>query len=261
VHGLTPWAGGQDGSIKAATAAAATATAPNNAGCINVVSAQSATWLSPHGGPKRDAPGGETTGRESCGAATRSPSPGRLPRGQQTQEQEDEDCEDLEHEATDARGRLQAMEVEEPGSGRGRKRQRKSAEQVSVLETQFSINPLPDKALRDRLGVQLGLTTRQVQIWFQNKVHNPTPFLTMPDLSAISPFLLLLLACSLLCAHTPSAPRRSRSSSRHSFPPSSQSGRSPFSLRYRTACSYSCGHLRRVAAWWLTSVLLMLPLA
>lgn len=99
-----------------------------------------------------------------------------------TREQDEDDEEDEEeddHEAAiDGRGR-QVMGVEgaeAPGSsGRGRKRQRKTAEQVSVLEAHFSANPLPDKALRDRLGVQLGLTTRQVQIWFQNKVPHPRP--------------------------------------------------------------------------------------
>jgi hypothetical protein len=107
-------------------------------------------------------------------ATTQAPPQAPQKATREQDEDDDEEEEEDDHEAaTDGRGR-QVMEVEgaeAPGSsGRGRKRQRKTAEQVSVLEAHFSANPLPDKALRDRLGVQLGLTTRQVQIWFQNKV-------------------------------------------------------------------------------------------
>lgn len=139
---------------------------------------------SPPAGPKSTAAHtGELARKEKLGATpcseatTQAPPQAPQKAAREQDEDDDEDEEDDHEAATDGRGR-QVMEVEgaeAPGSsGRGRKRQRKTAEQVSVLEAHFSANPLPDKALRDRLGVQLGLTTRQVQIWFQNKVPHPT---------------------------------------------------------------------------------------
>eukprot|EP01087_Luapelamoeba_hula_P000612 TRINITY_DN1045_c0_g1_i1.p1 TRINITY_DN1045_c0_g1~~TRINITY_DN1045_c0_g1_i1.p1 ORF type:complete len:575 (-),score=97.47 TRINITY_DN1045_c0_g1_i1:309-2033(-) len=49
------------------------------------------------------------------------------------------------------------------------KRKRKSPEQLAVLESEFEANPMPNKEIREQLSARLGLTSRQVQIWFQNK--------------------------------------------------------------------------------------------
>jgi len=49
------------------------------------------------------------------------------------------------------------------------KRKRKTPEQLSILEREFEANPMPNKDVRDHLSQHLGLTSRQVQIWFQNK--------------------------------------------------------------------------------------------
>jgi hypothetical protein len=49
------------------------------------------------------------------------------------------------------------------------KRKRKTPEQLSILEREFEANPMPNKEVRDHLSSHLGLTSRQVQIWFQNK--------------------------------------------------------------------------------------------
>jgi len=57
----------------------------------------------------------------------------------------------------------------EPALQRLKKRHRKTEYQLRVLEEQFLLNPLPNKTVRDELGKKLGLTTRQVQIWFQNR--------------------------------------------------------------------------------------------
>jgi hypothetical protein len=54
------------------------------------------------------------------------------------------------------------------GGGK-RKRQMKSPEQLAILEKEFSISPLPNKETRNRISALIGLTPRQVQIWFQNK--------------------------------------------------------------------------------------------
>jgi len=49
------------------------------------------------------------------------------------------------------------------------KRKRKTPEQLAILEREFDSNPMPNKEVRDQLSSRLGLTSRQVQIWFQNK--------------------------------------------------------------------------------------------
>jgi hypothetical protein len=55
-----------------------------------------------------------------------------------------------------------------PSSARS-KRKRKTPEQLALLEKEFETNPMPNKDVREHLSQNLGLTSRQVQIWFQNK--------------------------------------------------------------------------------------------
>eukprot|EP00005_Dracoamoeba_jomungandri_P002058 CAMPEP_0174252592 /NCGR_PEP_ID=MMETSP0439-20130205/1995_1 /TAXON_ID=0 /ORGANISM="Stereomyxa ramosa, Strain Chinc5" /LENGTH=549 /DNA_ID=CAMNT_0015333151 /DNA_START=146 /DNA_END=1795 /DNA_ORIENTATION=+ len=72
------------------------------------------------------------------------------------------------------------------------KRKRKTPEQLAILEKEFKNNPMPNKELRDHLSAHLGLTSRQVQIWFQNKrakvknnlrnQHPPDPDMDIPSL-------------------------------------------------------------------------------
>jgi hypothetical protein len=50
-----------------------------------------------------------------------------------------------------------------------RKRTHLSAAQINSLQASFNNNPLPDAAIRHRLAMQLGITERTVQIWFQNR--------------------------------------------------------------------------------------------
>ncbi|KAK9331410.1 hypothetical protein V1520DRAFT_306997 [Lipomyces starkeyi] len=49
------------------------------------------------------------------------------------------------------------------------KRQRATAEQLAILETEFSINPAPNGKTRLRIAEQINMTERSVQIWFQNR--------------------------------------------------------------------------------------------
>lgn len=65
--------------------------------------------------------------------------------------------------AFDAKGALSKEESKRT------KRKRKTPEQLAVLEREFEANPMPNKEMRDQLSSHLGLTSRQVQIWFQNK--------------------------------------------------------------------------------------------
>ncbi|KAK9377791.1 uncharacterized protein V1513DRAFT_461532 [Lipomyces chichibuensis] len=49
------------------------------------------------------------------------------------------------------------------------KRQRATAEQLAILENEFSINPAPNGKTRLRIAEQINMTERSVQIWFQNR--------------------------------------------------------------------------------------------
>ncbi|KAG0746575.1 hypothetical protein G6F57_007965 [Rhizopus arrhizus] len=60
---------------------------------------------------------------------------------------------------------------------RTRKRTRATPEQLAILEKSFNLNPSPNSRVREQLSLQLGMTERSIQIWFQNrraKVKNQT---------------------------------------------------------------------------------------
>ena len=48
-------------------------------------------------------------------------------------------------------------------------RRRTSPDQLKVLGHWFDINPKPDNNLREWLAAELGMTKRNVQVWFQNR--------------------------------------------------------------------------------------------
>lgn len=48
-------------------------------------------------------------------------------------------------------------------------RRRTTPEQLKVLEHWFDVNPKPDNNLREWLAMELGMTKRNVQVWFQNR--------------------------------------------------------------------------------------------
>jgi homeobox protein YOX1/YHP1 len=49
------------------------------------------------------------------------------------------------------------------------KRKRANAKQLEVLQQIYEVNKFPNAILREQLAKQLGMTTRGVQIWFQNQ--------------------------------------------------------------------------------------------
>ena len=49
------------------------------------------------------------------------------------------------------------------------KRMALSRDQRQVLEAVYAMEKLPDASLRDRLSKYLDLSTRQIQVWFQNR--------------------------------------------------------------------------------------------
>ena len=50
-----------------------------------------------------------------------------------------------------------------------KRRQRVNKEQLDVLEQYFTRDRMPSQQIRMELAKQLGMSTRRVQIWFQNK--------------------------------------------------------------------------------------------
>ncbi|KAL6041474.1 SH3 and multiple ankyrin repeat domains protein 1-like isoform X2 [Balamuthia mandrillaris] len=64
---------------------------------------------------------------------------------------------------------ISAVSKSKKGDGGKRKRQRTTPEQLEVLEKEFSISPTPAREVRHRLSLELMMTPRQVQVWFQNK--------------------------------------------------------------------------------------------
>jgi hypothetical protein len=95
---------------------------------------------------------------------------------EENREEESEDVEISEDETTttsEVYGSLKRRnnydlstinEVSQP-----RKRQRTTPEQLEVLEKVYENEKLPNSDLRKELAVQLGMTPRRVQVWFQNK--------------------------------------------------------------------------------------------
>ena len=50
-----------------------------------------------------------------------------------------------------------------------KKRVNFTAEQISILETRYEDNPFPKADLREKIGEELGLTAKKVDVWFKNR--------------------------------------------------------------------------------------------
>ena len=61
------------------------------------------------------------------------------------------------------------QESDKIGPQKVKHRRRTTPEQLKVLEHWFDINPKPDNNLREWLASELGMTKRNVQVWFQNR--------------------------------------------------------------------------------------------
>jgi len=61
------------------------------------------------------------------------------------------------------------LEIEDGFLLSKKKRKRTSPDQLRILEEIFHNHPHPNLALRNQLAVQLGMTPRCVQIWYQNR--------------------------------------------------------------------------------------------
>lgn len=52
---------------------------------------------------------------------------------------------------------------------KNQKRQRATQDQLVTLEHEFTKNPTPNAATRERIASEINMTERSVQIWFQNR--------------------------------------------------------------------------------------------
>jgi len=52
---------------------------------------------------------------------------------------------------------------------KNQKRQRATQDQLITLENEFTKNPTPTAAVRERIASEINMTERSVQIWFQNR--------------------------------------------------------------------------------------------
>lgn len=52
---------------------------------------------------------------------------------------------------------------------KNQKRQRATQDQLVTLENEFTKNPTPTAATRERIASEINMTERSVQIWFQNR--------------------------------------------------------------------------------------------
>lgn len=52
---------------------------------------------------------------------------------------------------------------------KNQKRQRATQDQLNTLEVEFTKNPTPNAAIRERIASEINMTERSVQIWFQNR--------------------------------------------------------------------------------------------
>jgi hypothetical protein len=55
---------------------------------------------------------------------------------------------------------------------KNQKRQRATQDQLVTLENEFSKNPTPNAATRERIASEINMTERSVQIWFQNRYEH-----------------------------------------------------------------------------------------
>jgi len=68
-----------------------------------------------------------------------------------------------------------------------KKRQRTSPDQLAILEQIFQTDKMPNQQTRVHLADQLGMSSRRVQIWFQNKRAKVKRSVSKPDGECSSP--------------------------------------------------------------------------
>lgn len=87
-----------------------------------------------------------------------------------------------------------------------KKRQRTSPDQLAILEEIFQTDKMPNQQTRVQLADQLGMSSRRVQIWFQNKRAKVKRGSSRPDGECPSPNSLSQSTSSLSPSSSPSSP-------------------------------------------------------
>jgi hypothetical protein len=93
--------------------------------------------------------------------------------------------------------------TEEENDLNKKKRQRTSPDQLAILEQIFQTDKMPNQQTRVQLADQLGMSSRRVQIWFQNKRAKVKRSVSKPDGECASPDSL---RCSSSSIGSPASP-------------------------------------------------------
>lgn len=92
-----------------------------------------------------------------------------------------------------------------------KKRQRTSPDQLAILEQIFQTDKMPNQQTRVHLADQLGMSSRRVQIWFQNKRAKVKRSVSKNDTECSSPNSLNSSSSSIDSPSSPSSPSASPS--------------------------------------------------
>jgi len=87
-----------------------------------------------------------------------------------------------------------------------KKRQRTSPDQLAILEQIFQTDKMPNQQTRVHLADQLGMSSRRVQIWFQNKRAKVKRSVSKNDTECSSPNSLNSSSSSIASPSSPSSP-------------------------------------------------------
>ncbi|KAJ6289491.1 hypothetical protein OIU76_025332 [Salix suchowensis] len=96
----------------------------------------------------------------------------------------------MEEAAADGGGVEVEAKNKTPGEGESKsKRKMKSASQLEILEKIYSVDTYPSEAVRAELSVQLGLSDRQLQMWFCHRrlKDRKAPFGSSPFVLGLDP--------------------------------------------------------------------------
>jgi len=87
-----------------------------------------------------------------------------------------------------------------------KKRQRTSPDQLAILEQIFQTDKMPNQQTRVQLAEQLGMSSRRVQIWFQNKRAKVKRSVSKHDTDCSSPNSLNASSSSIASPSSPCSP-------------------------------------------------------
>jgi len=105
--------------------------------------------------------------------------------------------------------KLPSTETEDDNDLNKKKRQRTSPDQLAILEQIFQTDKMPNQQTRVQLADQLGMSSRRVQIWFQNKRAKVKRSVSKHDTDCSSPNSLNVSSSSIASPSSPCSPDES----------------------------------------------------